>query len=292
MKKIISILAALSISFCAASSVQADASLENKACRSVHLGYPAPEGVAFYTEMKIEQSYPGTYFMAAGFSAGYYGMQELYNGKKLLIFSVWDPGDQNDPNMVKEEDRVKLIYKDEAVRVGRFGNEGTGGQSFLDYDWKLGETYRFCVSAIPNGKRTEYSSWFYLPEEKAWKKLVTFSTITGGKYMGGYYSFVEDFLRNGESAKQMRRAYYGNGWVKDKAGQWHAVTRARFTGDSNPVMNINSGIKDGWFYLQTGGDTKNTDNALWNYMNRTPEEVESLPDFGVKKEAPIEVKEK
>ena len=94
MKRIVSVLAALCLGWVCATALHADKSLENKACRSVHLFYPAPEGVAFYTEMKVEKSSRGTYFMAAGFNMGYYGIQELYNGKKLLIFSVWDPGDR------------------------------------------------------------------------------------------------------------------------------------------------------------------------------------------------------
>lgn len=287
MKKLFSVMAALCIAFAGVQSAWADKSLENKACRSVHLWYDAPEGVAFFTEMKVEQSYKGSYFMATGFNMGYYGIQELYDGKKLLIFSIWDPvgqGDQVNPDSVEAEKRVKLLYKDEKVRVGRFGYEGTGGQSFYDYDWKVGETYRFCVSAVPNGERTEYTGWFFVPEEKSWKKLVTFSTITGGKYLSGYYSFVEDFLRNGVSAKQMRRASYGNGWVLDKKGRWHALTQARFTGDSNPMMNINSGVKNERFYLQTGGETVNDDNPLWGTMNRAPEGL-PLPDFDFKPES-------
>ena len=35
-----------------------------------------------------------------------------------------------------------------------------------------------------NGDRTEYAGYFYVPEEKAWKHLVTFSTITGGRPLG------------------------------------------------------------------------------------------------------------
>ena len=38
-------------------------------------------------------------------------------------------------------------------------------------------------------------------------------TITGGDLLKGYYSFVEDFWRNGVSAQQRRRARYGNGWM-------------------------------------------------------------------------------
>ena len=78
MKKLFSVMAALCIAFAGVQSAWADKSLENKACRSVHLWYDAPEGVAFFTEMKVEQSYKGSYFMATGFNMGYYGIQELF----------------------------------------------------------------------------------------------------------------------------------------------------------------------------------------------------------------------
>jgi len=242
--------------------VCADERLEGIACRSVHLQYSAPAGSAFYNEVAVEKSAPGTYFCVCGFNHGYYGIQELANGKKLLIFSVWDPGKQDDPNSVKDEERVKLLYHDEKVRVGRFGNEGTGGQSFFDFDWQIGQTYRFLVTAQPRESRTEFTAWFYPPEEKAWKKLVTFSTITGGKPLSGYYAFVEDFRRNRASARQVREARFGHAQVRDSAGKWQAISQARFTADKNPVTNINAGQRDGWFFLATGGETKNDATPL------------------------------
>lgn len=267
---------ALSTLWCAAAG-RADEKLAGIACRSVHLAYPAPEGTAFYNEVTVEKSAPGTYFCASGFNAGYFGIQELHDGKKLVIFSVWDPGDQNDPNAVKTEQRVKMLYKDEQVRVGRFGGEGTGGQSFFDYDWKNGKTYRFLVTAQPDGAdRTAYTSHFYLPDKRQWKRLVTFSTLNKGKLLGGYYSFVEDFRRNKISATQTRRARFGNGWIQDKNGQWVALTRARFTADKNPVTNINAGVVGSAFYLATGGDIKNTDVPLWQHVNRLPADL-NLP---------------
>jgi uncharacterized protein DUF3472 len=167
----------------------ADERLEGIACRSVHLQYPAVAGRAFYNEVTIEKSTEGTYFCVCGFQHGYYGLQELANGQKVLIFSVWDPGKQNDPRAVAEDQRVKLLYRDEAVRIGRFGNEGTGGQSFFDFQWKIGEPCRFLVTAVPQGQRTEFTSWFFVPDARKWRKLATFSTITGGKPLSGYYSF-------------------------------------------------------------------------------------------------------
>ncbi len=46
------------------------------ACRSVHLFYSAPEGLAFYNEVTVGQSAAGTYFMACGFDLGYFGIQQ------------------------------------------------------------------------------------------------------------------------------------------------------------------------------------------------------------------------
>src|SRR6476646_550571 len=104
----------------------ADEKLKGIACRSVHLGYPAPEGTAFSNEVTVESSAPGTYFMGCGWSTRYFGIQELGNGKKVVLFSVWDPAAGEAPRKVPEEKRVNLLHKGEGVRVGRFGNEGTG----------------------------------------------------------------------------------------------------------------------------------------------------------------------
>ena len=247
----------------------ADEKLKGIACRSVHLGYPAPAGTAFYNEATIEKSADGTYFMAAGFRHGYFGIQELANGKKLVLFSVWDPTSGDDPSKVDESKRVKTLHKGDGVRVGRFGGEGTGGQSFFDYDWKVGETYRFLVTAKPDGTdRTAYSGFFYLNDKKEWKHLVTFSTLTKGTLLEGYYSFVEDFRRNKVSTTKTRKATFGNGWVKTTKGDWVELAKARFTADANPVLNIDAGSQDGKFFLATGGDIENKTTKLRATMER------------------------
>ncbi len=244
-----------------AAPLSADEKLEGIACRSVHLVYSAGEGTAFYNEVTVERSAPGTYFCACGWNKGYFGIQELGNGKKVVLFSVWD-SNQNDPKAVGEDKRVKLLHKDDKVRIGRFGGEGTGGQSFLDYDWKVGDTYRFLVTAKVNGERSEYAAFLYLNEDRKWKHLATFSTLTGGKKLSGYYSFVEDFKRDRVSTTKPRRARFGNTWIKTPDDKWQAITQARFSADRNPVTNINAGAREGRFYLVTGGETKNTDVKL------------------------------
>ena len=261
-----------------ASAVQADEKLAGIACRSVHLAYGAPEGIAFYTELTVEQSAEGTYFMAAGWSKGYFGIQELADRKKLVLFSVWDPTAGDDPKNVDHTQRVKLLHKDDAVRFQRFGGEGTGGQSFFDYEWKVGETYRFLVAAkADGGTRTAYAGYFFLPATKEWKHLVTFSTITNGTLLKGCYSFVEDFRRNRVSATQERRATFGNGWVKPASGNWVPLDKARFTADANPVLNIDAGAHGDRYFLATGGNVRNDTTKLGQTIRREPDKSAAMP---------------
>ena len=252
----------LALTFLAITSpISADEKLAGLACRSVHWQWRGPAGTAFYNEVVVDQSAPGTYFCVCGFNHGYFGIQQLDDKRKVVIFSVWDPGKQDDPTKVDENDRVKLLYNDPAVRVKRFGNEGTGGQSFLDLDWRVGETVRFMVSSERLDNRTAYTGWLYMNEAKEWKKLVTFSTITKDEKLGGYYSFVEDFRRNKISATQPRVSRFGNGWVLAD-GKWQAIDRGRFTADNNPAKTINAGLKEDRFFLATGGEIANSDLEL------------------------------
>ncbi len=264
----------------------ADEKLAGIACRSVHLVFPAPEGTAFYNEVTVEKSSEGTYFCVCGFDQGYFGIQEQRPGKKVVIFSVWDPGKQDDPNSVDPAKRVKLVTKDEAVRVGRFGNEGTGGQSFLDLDWKPGETYRFLVMAKPDGDRTSFTASIAPPGATAWRPLATFSTLAKGKLLGGYYSFIEDFRRNKVSATIERRATFGGGYVRDKEGRWLPLAKAKFTADRNPALTIDAGVEGDRFALATGGMVENKHTKLGNSMELPPS-----PDRKEMTERPAQIPE-
>ena len=192
---------------CPASSLLAQSNDANKqtekpprAARSVHLAWQAPEAAAFYNELKVEESVPGSYFMAAGFRHGYFGIQEQVNGRKVVIFSVWDPTKGNNSNSVPEDERVEILFKADDVVARRFGGEGTGAQSFFEYPWKIGETCRFLVKAKSEEGKTAYSSYFWLPEKNSWKHLVTFRTRSDGDLLKGLYSFIEDFRRDTKSA--------------------------------------------------------------------------------------------
>lgn len=200
--------------------------------------------------------------MVCGWDKGYFGIQELSNRKKVLIFSVWD-SPNNDKDATPEEKRTKLLHKDDKTRVARFGGEGSGGQSFYALDWKIGQPIQCKVTATPNGERTEYRGEFLHPETKAWVHMTTFSTITGGKSLSGFHSFVEDFKRDRASADKQRSARFGNGRVLPVDSEtWVDVTRAVFTADGNPDKRVNAGIKEGFFFLSTGGETEARSDLL------------------------------
>ena len=97
----------------------------------------------------------------------------------------------------------------------------------------------------------------------------------------GYYSFVEDFRRNRISTTKVRRATFGNAWVCTTERKWQPLTTARFTADSNPVTNINAGVRKAQFFLATGGKTQNTGAKLRSTMhlpNRKRIAPARLPD--------------
>jgi hypothetical protein len=239
-----------------------------RAARSVHLSYPAAEGVLFYNEVIVEASVNGSYFMACGWNTGYFGIQQLGGlNDKVVLFSVWDPSKGNDPNAVKQEERVEVFYEGDDARIKRFGGEGTGAQCMWKHNWRIGETNRFLVGAQVEGDKTAYTAWFSL--EGGWKKLAGFRTRTHGRPLSGCYSFVEDFRRDGKSVGEVRRACFGNGWLKTTQGRWVPLTRARFTASGaewESKDNIDAGTASGAFFLVTGGDTRMT-QELRSFIN-------------------------
>src|SRR5688572_16336635 len=67
-------------------AAESEAPPKFRAARSVHLGWEAPPGDVFYNEMAIEKSVAGSYFMAVGWNTGYFGIQEIKPGNKVVIF--------------------------------------------------------------------------------------------------------------------------------------------------------------------------------------------------------------
>jgi len=155
--------------------------------------------------------------------------------------------------------RVEVLAQGERVRVRRFGGEGTGGQAMLEFTWRTNMHYRFLVRAKVEGERTRYAGWVRDPETGKWRHVVTLRTRTGGRAMTGLYSFLEDFRRDGRSAREERRAWFGGGWIHDLSGAWRPLTGARFTASSAPWEardSIRAEVRDHTFVLSTGGSVR------------------------------------
>ena len=137
---------------------------------SVHLSYTIPAGKTaewFYNELTVPQGEDvlGSYFMANGFGEGYFGIQVNSRTERRVLFSVWSPYNTDNPKEIPDEQKVLLVKKGKDVNTGEFGNEGSGGQSYLLYNWKAGNTYRFLTHIRPFERGyTEYTSYFYAPE--------------------------------------------------------------------------------------------------------------------------------
>lgn len=225
-----------------------------KAARSVHLGWTASESTEFHLAMRVDESSPGSFFMACGWNHGYFGIQELAKGEKIVLFSMWDPTKGDDAKAVPVERRVETLHRHADAKVGRFGGEGTGAQCKYPCAWKTGETCRFLLRAAADGEKTSVAAWFRPPDSKDWVHLATFRGLAKGSLLKGLYSFVEDFRRDGRSVGERRRARYSDGWVRGAGGEWSPILKGRFTADATPLETIDAAVVDGGFTLATGGD--------------------------------------
>lgn len=216
---------------------------------SVHMNYTVPANTEyFYNEVTVPvgQDAVGSYFMVAGFDGGYSGIQVREN-ERWILFSVWD---------AVNGQKTTVVSKGAGVVVNDFGNEGTGLQSYLVFNWVAGNTYKFITRIRPDGAgNTLYSAWFFPPESNTWRYLATFKRPSTNTYQSGTSSFLENFLET--RGFTGRRVQYGNQWARNVNGTWSESTTGRFTGDATATnaqrMDYAGGLENGRFYLRNCG---------------------------------------
>lgn len=228
---------------------------------SVHLSFEVPQERDikwFFSEITVPQGYdpPGSFYMANGFAEGYFGIQVNSLTERRVLFSVWSPYVTDNPADIPEELRIQTLAQGTDVYVGEFGNEGSGGQSYLQYHWKAGNTYRFLNSVEPDEEgNTIYTAYFYSPHTQQWKLIASFLRPQTHTWYQRPHSFLESFLtRNGYLS---RKALYHNQWAKDTEGNWHELNMATFTGDdiarAGYRLDFDGGIEKEMFFLRNGG---------------------------------------
>jgi hypothetical protein len=230
---------------------------------SVHLRYetaPEDQEIEWYygeIEVPVGNDVLGSYFMAHGFNGGYFGFQVNSENERRILFSVWSPYQTDNPGEIPEEDRIQLHAKGRGVYTGEFGNEGSGGQSFLRYMWQAGKSYKFLLQGKPlDNDYTRYTAWFYAIEEEEWRLIASFDRPKTNSYLKGWYSFLENF--NPETGPITRMAFYKNQWYRNAgSGSWKPISRARFTADNTARQNWRSdyagGVQGAMFFLKNCG---------------------------------------
>ena len=253
--------------------------LAKRQARSVHLIYSPGERnlSSIKGTVTVTETQTNSYFCLYGWDCGYCGIQDKGKQGKVLIFSVWDPVDPSDltarPENVKEELRAKVLYANPNADVARFGGEGSGARTMTPVDWQIGQPVTIRVDAEMDGtNRTAYTCCYKDLKTGKWTKVATLSTLRypgRAKDLDGIYSFIEDFARNYKSAKLSRRAEFSHlAYRKLPDTEWHPITKAMFSADATPSLTIDAGrTETGAFFLQTGGDTKNTHTLLWSLVD-------------------------
>lgn len=228
---------------------------------SVHLRYEVPKDSTIeysYSEITVPEGQDpiGSYYMANGFGEGYFGIQVNGPEERRVLFSVWSPFSTDDPKAIPEDQRIIALGRGPEVKIGEFGNEGSGGQSYLIYPWKAGKTYRFLTQVKPDGEgNTVYTSWFGDKEADEWRLIASFQRPKTNTHLRGFHSFLESF--DPSLGHIGRKGLYGNVWVRDLEGQWHECVKARFsvdaTGSGRHRLDFTGGAEGASFFMQNCG---------------------------------------
>jgi len=172
-------------------------------------------------------------------AGGYTGIQDQGDGRHNMIFSIWDTSATLHPEITETETRTK---------GNRFGGEGTGAHTHLDYDWKLGGIYRYYATKEQDatGKNTLTMLYFYDEGFHKWVHEATISNPNDGHvsvktFGGSLYAFLENW--SGQERTKPKLAIYRL-WVGSSPTDMENVTTAR--GDGN------WGVLGDTFYLAEG----------------------------------------
>ena len=235
---------------------------------SVHMNYSLPAGDIeyFYNEVTVPEGSDvnGTYYMLTGFGEGYMGIQAIrgHNGRNAnrVLFSVWSPYSTDNPNEIPDSLHVEVLAKGQGVTAKNFGNEGSGKQSFMDWPWQTGKTYKTLVRVRPDGKGNTVYTGYFCDENGEWHLLSSLQRPVTDTWYRHAHSFLECF--NTSQSFMPRSVEFRNQWVCDRNGQWHEITDASFscdnTGRSGVRVDYNGGVKGDAFYLQNCGFVSDT----------------------------------
>jgi hypothetical protein len=199
-----------------------------------------------YAEVEVLATGPTIYYCACNWwpgnpAGGYTGIQDAGNGRHLMIFSIWDTSPTLHPKTVEAEART---------RYNRFGGEGEGAHTHLDYAWKVGRTYRTYVTKTQDasGANTLTRAYFYDDGLKRWVHEATISSPNDGhESVTTFGGMLNSFLENwsGQERQRPKLALYRL-WLGASPKDLSPVIEARGDGKW--------GVLNDAFYLAEGDD--------------------------------------
>lgn len=250
----------------------------------------APTGDAYdwcFMEIMLpkESDITGTFAMALGVLNGYMGIQ--MNGytadgspRHDVLFSMWDDGSTDEDPNLPEYMRAGAVDWDPLTTTNRFGNEGTGVQTYRKGTyWTPGTYVQFITNCRPettsyttevNGKPTVHtqhnmlvSAWFNALDGKGWQYIATVRKRNSSTYFSSWYSFLENY--HSATGQANRIAYYRNGYMRARSnGKWYNRNSVGFGhtdgGDKTGArtdygQGTTDNPADRTFFMQTGGYT-------------------------------------
>ena len=237
------------------------------------------DGDLITTEARVALSAHSTYYCAlvwtgaAGPNGGYTGLQSIPEGD-LIIFSVWDADSENPTN---------LEWRNASTSAVRYGNEGSGWSTKMQYQWQEDNIYRFYVVAYNRNGRTHYSQYMHDVSQDIWKHTAVLSYPFPGHWFRAVSSFLEDFAPvNGEDARHFDLL---SGWKRKQSdGEWIEWDQASFNYSIALPPNENyhyDGDEVGdALRMESGGQTAN-DTPAGTILTRTMPPAPYCPGDGL-----------
>ena len=160
-------------------------------------GKPQAKRTFLYGEIEVLASGPDIYFCGVTFDGGYCGIQDPNNKNRLAIFSIWDTPPKLQPTFAQGDERT--VHN-------RFGGEGDGLHSHLDYAWEEGTVFQFALIKQPavSGRETLITFYFYDVKLKKWTLEATVSSPINSRDSVRYFvrPNMNSFLENWSGQKR------------------------------------------------------------------------------------------
>ena len=170
----------------------------------------------------------GTYYAAIHWDGGYTGLQRAGSRyDRQLQFSVWD-ADGID---------AQVIRRGEGVICSPFGGEGTGQKCELNYQWRVGDSYRFEVTEedLDGGSLLTLHVTDLASNQRTFVGAIRYGRRANLSWMN---MFVEDFVRTAPTclAQPVRSAAI-RGAMALIDGSWQPVTSGTLSPHAEDAAN-------------------------------------------------------